>query len=145
MCRREISSRADTSRGVQPSAIGFATFAQIHCCLIDRLFVDIDKARSFSFVDATVSEDPAGAEVGTLPVDDEPCKPLAGESGEAAANGARVETELPDEGDALGEQILAVEIAEFRESAALDRALTERLHVPNVVQRQLALEHRAKR
>ena len=87
----------------------------------------------FPFVDAPVAEDPACSEVAPFPVDDEALQLDADVAREAAAN-ACVLASLPDEGNALGDEILALEVAELRDPAALDRPLAEGLDVSDVVQ-----------
>lgn len=103
--------------------------------------VEIDEDGLWPFVDA-ILKDPAGPELAALPVDDEGVDAVAGVGRELGTIRFVVCGELPAEGDELGKEVLVVEVAELRDSAALDRSLTERLEIRNVQQFHLFPQQR---
>jgi hypothetical protein len=96
------------------------------------------------FVDP-VFEDPAGAVVAAFPVDDEVVEAGAG----CVAEGSEcwvvvaVLAEFPDVGDAVGDEVFAVEVAEFGEAAVLDGVFGEGFDVADVVECEFVLEQDA--
>lgn len=134
-----------TSLSESPHEIGRATIWSVHVASTlsaSQFSIPGNELWLAPFVHTTIAKDPPCAEVAPLPVDDEAPELVAGVSGKAAPNRGCVATETPDERDAFGEQILSIEVAEFGEATALDRSLTERLDIANVVQGELLVEHR---